>query len=182
MMTSMIRFVSGTFLALMLATAVPHNNKRVVMAFQPSSSKIHHSQMVTWTPQPTAAATTTSTPISKNVPITMMLSAWLLSTTMMVVSLPSPAWSQPDITQGQVLFQANCAGCHAGGNNYVQEKRTLRQADIQQYRGSTDQAVIANFVQNKLPHQLFPMKIPMEEKDYNDVVAYVLDQALGDKW
>lgn len=112
----------------------------------------------------------------------MMLSAWLLSTTMMVVSLPSPAWSQPDITQGQVLFQANCAGCHAGGNNYVQEKRTLRQADIQQYRGSTDQAVIANFVQNKLPHKLLPMKTPMEEKDYNDVVAYVLDQALGDKW
>jgi hypothetical protein len=33
-----------------------------------------------------------------------------------------------------------------------------------------------------LPHQLFPMKIPMEEKEYNDVVAYVLDQALGDKW
>jgi cytochrome c6 len=174
-----IRFVSGMFLALMLTTSLLCNDNYVV-AFQPSP-KIHHPYMMSSTPQPT---TTVSEASSKTAPITMILSAWLLSTTMMVVSLPSPvlAQSAPDITKGQVLFQANCAGCHAGGNNYVQEKRTLRQADIQQYRGSTDQAVIANFVQNGMPHKLFPMKAPMEEKDYNDVVAYVLDQALGEKW
>jgi cytochrome c6 len=162
-----------------------------VASFQPSP-KIH-------LPNSSLAnlkTTSTSKIITKNdvnvdhhprqaAPIHIMASALLLSTLLTVVSVPSPCWSQqptPDITKGQVLFQANCAGCHAGGNNYVQEKRTLRKDDIQQYRGSTDQAVIMNFVQNGMPHKFLPMKVPMENKDYNDVVGYVLDQALGEKW
>jgi cytochrome c6 len=172
--------------ALILTTSLLMNQV-VVTAFQPSS-KIHHSSSVPNPSPPTTnydsrTANVVAVDQQRNtVPITMMVSAWLVST-MMVVSLPLPAWSQQtDIAQGQVLFQANCAGCHAGGNNYVQEKRTLRKDDIQQYRGSTEQAVIANFVQNGMPHKLFPMKMPMEEKEYNDVVAYVLDQALGEKW
>jgi cytochrome c6 len=171
--------------AMMLTTSL-FMNQVLVTAFQ-SSSKIHHPTMTIPTPPTTNYESSTAHVVAvdhqhRAVPITMMASAWLL-TTMMMVSSPLPAWSQQtDIAQGQVLFQANCAGCHAGGNNYVQEKRTLRKDDIQQYRGSTDQAVIANFVQNGLPHKLFPMKAPMEEKDYNDVVAYVLDQALGEKW
>ena len=172
--------------AMMLATSL-FMNQVVVTAFQ-SSSKIHHpTRMTNPTPPTTNYEPSTTTVVAVDlqrhaVPITMMASAWFLST-MIMVSSPLPAWSQQtDIAQGQVLFQANCAGCHAGGNNYVQEKRTLRKDDIQQYRGSTDQAVITNFVQNGLPHKLFPMKTPMEEKDYNDVVAYVLDQALGEKW
>jgi cytochrome c6 len=98
------------------------------------------------------------------------------------ILFPTPAWSQVDIAKGETLFQANCAGCHAGGNNYVSEKRTLRKDAIQQYRGSTDQSTIINFVQNGMPHKLLPMKSPMNDKDYSDVVAYVLDQALGEKW
>lgn len=172
----------------MMLTTSLFVNQAVVTAFQPSS-KIHHPStgMTNPTPLTTNYESSTVNVVAADhkrhaVPITMMASAWFLST-MMMVSSPLPAWSQQtDIAQGQVLFQANCAGCHAGGNNYVQEKRTLRKDDIQQYRGSTDQAVIANFVQNGLPHKLFPMKAPMEEKDYNDVVAYVLDQALGEKW
>jgi cytochrome c6 len=113
--------------------------------------------------------------------VRMMVSVVLLSA---IVSLPTPAWSlgTTDVSKGEILFTANCAGCHAGGNNYVSEKRTLRTADIQQYRGSTDPVKITNFVQNGLPHKLLPMKVPMDNNDYSDVVAYVLDQALGEKW
>jgi cytochrome c6 len=107
-----------------------------------------------------------------------MTSAMLLSA---VLLLPNTAWSL-DVSKGETLFQANCAGCHAGGNNFVSQKRTLQKEAIQQYRGSTDQDVIKGFVQNGMPHKILPMKTPMEENDYSDVVAYVLDQALGDKW
>lgn len=186
---TMVRFVTQMFLALTLITTsfmVNRNGNVSVEAFQPAT-KIHISRLMA-NPK---LSTTVSKMSSDNdadmdhqrpaFPV-MMASAWLLST-MAFVAVPAPAWSQPpDITQGQVLFQANCAGCHAGGNNYIQEKRTLRKDAIQQYRGSTDQAVIANFVQNGMPHKLLPMKTPMEEKDYNDVVAYVLDQAVGEKW
>jgi cytochrome c6 len=188
---TIVRFASLVLLASMLAVSflVNHNGNHFVVAFQPIPKIQRPSSMANLKPTTTAVSVLNSKSDvdvdhqQHGCPITMMASVCLLSTMMMVVSLPSPAWSQPpDITKGQVLFQANCAGCHAGGNNYVQEKRTLRKDDIQQYRGSTDPAVITNFVRNGMPHKLLPMRTPMEENDYNDVVAYVLDQALGEKW
>ena len=187
MTLQIIRFLSLTFVALMWGTPLIVDQGFVVTAFTPSPKIHHHQSTSNLTPPRTTFESPSSNVAAVNhqrnaAPITMIVSAWLLST-MMMVSTPLPAWSQQtDIAKGQVLFQANCAGCHAGGNNYIQEKRTLRKDDIQQYRGSTDQAVIANFVQNGMPHKLLPMKTPMEEQDYNDVVAYVLDQALGEKW
>lgn len=188
MLHTMVRFASLMFLASVLTTPFNHKGNLVVVAFQPSP-KIHQPCSMVNPITSTSASDTRSTNFvdvdhQRNpFPITMMASVLIVTTMMMTVtSLPSPAWSQQDLNHGQVLFQANCAGCHAGGNNYIQEKRTLRKDDIQQYRGSTDQTVIANFVQNGMPHKLLPMKTPMEETDYNDVVAYVLDQALGEKW
>ena len=186
-----VRFVSLMILAFTWTTSLlaKRNGKRFVVAFQSPFPKIHLPRGITNLKTTTISERTDTDVVHHRqaFPITRMASALLISTTMMmmvVVSVPSPAWSSqsPDIIQGQVLFQANCAGCHAGGNNYVKEKRTLRKEDMQQYRGSTDQAVITNFVQNGMPHKLLPMRTPMEEKDYNDVVAYVLDQALGEKW
>lgn len=65
----------------------------------------------------------------------------------MVVSLPllwsfgviSPQQaSAADIARGATLFTANCAGCHAGGQNVVNQKKTLQKEDLQKYLGSTD--------------------------------------------
>jgi cytochrome c6 len=92
-----------------------------------------------------------------------------------------PSWGV-DIAKGETLFQANCAGCHAGGNNYVSEQRTLRKDALQTYRGTVDAAAIQEFVQKGMPHKLLPMKTAMDDVGYGDVVAYVLDQALGEKW
>lgn len=94
--------------------------------------------------------------------------------------MPFPAWSA-DIAHGATLFQANCAGCHAGGQNFMSEKKTLQKEALEKYR-SLDQAKIQDFVQNGMPHKFLPMKQPFDDKDYLDVTSYVLDQALGEKW
>lgn len=94
----------------------------------------------------------------------------------------TPPAGAADIAKGETLFQANCAGCHAGGNNFVSEKRTLRKDALQTYRGTVDAVAIQEFVQKGMPHKLLPMKTAMDDSDYGDVVAYVLDQALGEKW
>jgi cytochrome c6 len=103
-------------------------------------------------------------------------------TSALCLCLGSPPALAADVAQGQVLFQANCAGCHAGGNNYVSEPRTLRKDALQTYRGTVDATAIQAFVQTGMPHRLLPMKTAMDDTGYGDVVAYVLDQALGEKW
>mmetsp|Transcript_51510 Transcript_51510/g.78206 ORF Transcript_51510/g.78206 Transcript_51510/m.78206 type:complete len:155 (-) Transcript_51510:45-509(-) len=87
-----------------------------------------------------------------------------------------------DITNGSKLFQANCAGCHANGMNFVSEKKTLKKDAIEKYRKTTDEAAIQDFVQKGMPHRFMPFSNDFSDSDYKDVVSYVLDQALNDKW
>jgi cytochrome c6 len=92
---------------------------------------------------------------------------------------PHSAWSA-DVAQGATLFQANCAGCHAGGQNFMQEKKTLQKEALEKYLGTTDPVELQTFVQNRLPHKLLPFA--MDDKAHLDVASYVSDQALSGKW
>ena len=93
--------------------------------------------------------------------------------------MPSPVHAIGSIAHGQVLFQANCAGCHAGGQNFVKEKKTLKQDALQKYQ-SLEKEKLQQLLTNGMPHKFLPLKF--ERTDYSDVVDYVLDQALNDKW
>ena len=62
----------------------------------------------------------------------------------------------------------------------MSEKKTLKKEAIEKYRKTTEPAKIQDFVQNGMPHKMLPLKF--SEDDYSDVVAYVMDQALNDKW
>jgi cytochrome c6 len=84
-----------------------------------------------------------------------------------------------DLNHGAALFTANCASCHAGGQNVMTEKKTLHKAALEQYQ-SLDQAQLQKFVQTGMPHKFMPLQF--SDQDYKDVTSYVLDQALGDKW
>ena len=102
-----------------------------------------------------------------------------LATVAMVTLLSTPV-AAAEVGEGQVLFQANCAGCHAGGQNFMAEKKTLFKEALDKYR-TTDPAKLQDFVQNGMPHKLLPLKIS-SDSDYASVTTFVLDQALGDKW
>jgi cytochrome c6 len=97
-----------------------------------------------------------------------------------VLTTAAPALAaDADLKNGVTLFTANCAACHAGGQNFMQTKKTLHKAALEQYQ-SLDQAQLQKFVQTGMPHKLLPLKF--SDQDYTDVTSYVLDQALGDKW
>ena len=38
-----------------------------------------------------------------------------------------------DIEAGSQVFAGNCAACHAGGNNVIQNEKTLRKEALEQY-------------------------------------------------
>jgi cytochrome c6 len=38
-----------------------------------------------------------------------------------------------DIENGAQVFAGNCAACHAGGNNVIQNEKTLRKEALEQY-------------------------------------------------
>jgi cytochrome c6 len=99
---------------------------------------------------------------------------------------PSAAFAESsssvDIANGSKLFQANCASCHANGMNFVSEKKTLKKDALEKYRKTTDEASIQDFVQKGMPHRFMPFSNVLSDSDYKDVVSYVLDQALNDKW
>lgn len=86
-----------------------------------------------------------------------------------------------DIVRGSALFEANCAGCHRGGVNYINESKTLKKDALEKYL-SVDQPKVQEFVQNKMPHKFLPFHSEFTDKEYLDVTTYVLDQALGQKW
>jgi len=45
----------------------------------------------------------------------------------------SPVAFAKDLEHGATVFNANCAACHAGGNNVVQNEKTLRKEALEQY-------------------------------------------------
>jgi cytochrome c6 len=110
-------------------------------------------------------------------------SAWgtAVATASLAIALSSaaPPVYAADLVNGAALFQANCAGCHLGGKNFVAEKKTLEKAALEKFQ-SLDQAQLQKFVQTGMPHKFLPLKF--SEQDYVDATSYVLDQAVNDKW
>ena len=102
---------------------------------------------------------------------------------------PLPADAQDDMLRGGEIFTGNCAGCHAGGMNFVKEKKNLQRAALEKIVSpSMEKDEIQQWVQNSGQHQkLVFFKAPsgngkLTDNDYSDVISYVMDQAVGEKW
>lgn len=114
--------------------------------------------------------------------VTRAVAPAFVSAAMVLVASSMPAQAEgANLENGAALFQANCAGCHAGGMNFLSEKKNLKKEALEQYQ-SLDQAQIQKFVQQGMPHKLLPFSKTLTDKDYFDTTSYVLDQAVNDKW
>jgi cytochrome c6 len=121
-----------------------------------------------------------SSHVADRQPSTAWTAAVATASLAIVLTTAAPALAaDADLKNGAALFTANCASCHAGGQNVVKEKKTLHKAALEKYQ-SLDQAQLQKFVQTGMPHKFMPLKF--SDQDYKDVTSYVLDQALGDKW
>jgi len=102
--------------------------------------------------------------------------------TEMITSVDLVEW-QLRVAAGEELFTANCAACHAGGQNRVMKEKDLQKDTLQKNFGM-DPVAIQAFVQNGAVHKgalLFGGTVKSPE-DFENVVAYVLDQASENKW
>jgi cytochrome c6 len=105
---------------------------------------------------------------------------------MALVATPAAA-AAGDISRGQQLFDANCAGCHLGGANFVSPERTLRQDALVKYGIGVEPASILSFVTKNSPRHQNLVFFRAEggklnPQQWEDVTTYIADQAQGDKW
>jgi len=66
------------------------------------------------------------------VKVTPKTAASAFAATVVVLASGSPAFAA-DIDAGAAVFSANCAACHAGGNNVIYPEKTLRKEALETY-------------------------------------------------
>nr|YP_010335941.1 cytochrome c553 [Tsunamia transpacifica]QUE27832.1 PetJ [Tsunamia transpacifica]UNJ14347.1 cytochrome c553 [Tsunamia transpacifica] len=91
--------------------------------------------------------------------------ALLLSTTAMAA----------DIEHGEQIFTANCAACHAGGNNVIMPDKTLKKEVLEENSMKSVDAITTQVNNGKNSMPAFGGRLSSE--DIEDVANYVLSQA-----
>lgn len=76
---------------------------------------------------------------------------------------------------GAKLFEAQCAGCHAGGGNIIRRGKNLKLKALQKNKFDTLEAIAALVTQGKGNMSAYADRITPEE--IQTVSAYVLSQA-----
>ena len=96
------------------------------------------------------------------------------------LSYPSPVIAG-DITKGSQIFTSTCAGCHAGGNNFIKEKKTLKKDALEKFVG-LDETKMTEFFKKSFVHKGPAGGGTMSDEAIADVMSYVFSQAVNDKW
>ena len=102
------------------------------------------------------------------------LSVTVLSLAVALFVFVSPAWAG-DAANGAKIFGANCAACHAGGNNAVNPQKTLQKADLEKYDKNSIDAIVTQVTNGKNAMPAFGGRLTSDQIE--DVATYVLSQA-----
>lgn len=103
-----------------------------------------------------------------------LLSIIAVAIAFFTVTFTSPALAG-DAANGAKVFSANCAACHAGGNNVIMAAKTLKK-DALEANGMNSIAAITNQVTNgKNAMPAFGGRL--DATKIEDVATYVLSQA-----
>mmetsp|Transcript_22400 Transcript_22400/g.33153 ORF Transcript_22400/g.33153 Transcript_22400/m.33153 type:complete len:175 (-) Transcript_22400:276-800(-) len=101
---------------------------------------------------------------------------------------PLPAAAEIDVARGSEIFTGNCAGCHAGGMNFIKEKKNLKKEALEKFISpNLDRDEVKDWVMKSGQHQkLVFFKAPsgngkLTDADFADVTGFIVDQAAGDK-
>jgi cytochrome c6 len=96
-----------------------------------------------------------------------------LSLTVMV-SVASPVLAA-DIENGERIFTANCAACHAGGNNVIMPEKTLKKDALEANGMNAVSAITYQVTNGKNAMPAFGGRL--SDSDIEDVANYVLSQS-----
>ncbi len=94
----------------------------------------------------------------------------------------APVVLAADLDAGAQVFAGNCAACHAGGNNVIQNEKTLRKEALESYLegGFKESSIVYQVTNGKNAMPAFGGRL--DDDEINNVAAYVFDQASGNKW
>ena len=103
-----------------------------------------------------------------------LLSTLLVFLTAAMFTFVTPAVAG-DAASGAKIFSANCAACHAGGNNVVNGAKTLKKDALDKYEMNSLEAIVyqVNNGKNAMP----AFKGRLTDAQIDDVATYVLSQA-----
>nr|WP_231848435.1 c-type cytochrome [Gloeobacter violaceus] len=101
----------------------------------------------------------------------------LLLSAVGIVFAASSLQAAADLAQGEKVFKANCAMCHAGGRNTVNPAKTLKIEDLKKYKMDTAAAISAQLYNGKGAMPAFGKNGKLKQDQIDSVTAYVLDQA-----
>jgi cytochrome c6 len=79
-----------------------------------------------------------------------------------------------DVAAGEQVFNANCAACHAGGQNVIMPDKTLEKDALEQYLagGRNEAAVMTQVTNGKNAMPAFGGRL--SDEDIADVATYVI--------
>ena len=86
-----------------------------------------------------------------------------------------------DVAAGETIFNANCAACHAGGQNVIMPEKTLEKEALESYLagGFNEKAVVTQVTNGKNAMPAFGGRL--SDEDIADVAAYVIKTS-SDGW
>ena len=87
--------------------------------------------------------------------------------------LVAPAFAG-DVGEGLLIFNANCAACHAGGQNVIMPEKTLEKEALESYLagGRNEKAVMTQVTTGKNAMPAFGGRL--SEEDIANVASYVI--------
>ena len=80
-----------------------------------------------------------------------------------------------DIESGERIFTANCAACHAGGNNVIMPEKTLKKDALETNGMNSVGAITYQVTNGKNAMPAFGGRL--SDTDIEDVANYVLSQS-----
>lgn len=89
--------------------------------------------------------------------------------------LCQPTALAADLSNGERVFDLQCAGCHPNGSNIIRRGKNLKQKTLQR-NGVDSIETIADLVRNG-KNNMSAYKDRLTEAEIADVSAYVLDRA-----
>jgi cytochrome c6 len=102
-----------------------------------------------------------------------LISILTVAFAVVLMAFSAPAYA--DAASGAKIFSANCAACHAGGNNVIMANKTLKKEALAQYGMNSVAAITTQVTKGKNAMPAFGGRLSAAQIE--DVATYVLAQS-----
>jgi cytochrome c6 len=103
-----------------------------------------------------------------------LISIFTVAIALFVITFSSPALAG-NAAAGAKIFSANCAACHAGGNNVIMANKNLKKEALAEYAMNSVAAITTQVTKGKNAMPAFGGRLSAAQIE--DVATYVLAQS-----